>query len=280
MHSLGNDFIILDGRKRNLEQEFDLPALARFACHRHGGVGGDGMICVLPSHRAEVRMRIFNPDGSEAETCGNGLRCLGAFVYRRQRMKVHSFWVEMLGGLSYIRVLAMRGSRSRVEVDLGEPRFLRKEIPAKGEPDEKMLGVQITSRGKKFEVYALSVGNPHCVIFCELPGDDEFLVMGPSLEKHPVFPNNTNVEFVEVISPDQIRMRVWERGVGPTLACGTGAAAATVAGISAGKLRSPCTVTLPGGELKVEWRNNGHIYIVGPTIEVFSGEIEKDLIYG
>lgn len=272
MHGLGNDFIVIDGVLHSVPQEG-----GRWAprwCHRHFGIGADGLLFVLPSKVADFRMRLFNADGSEAEMCGNGLRCLAKFVYERGYTHREEFTVETPAGIMRPRLKVEGGKVVSVTVDMGEPRLARRQIPMLGEPaEEPVVGEEVEVEGQSFRMTAVSMGNPHAVLF--LPQVEGYAVehWGPRIERHPLFPQRTNVEFVEVMSPSEVRMRVWERGVGETLACGSGACAAVVAGVLNGLMQPRATVHLPGGDLLIEWREDGRVLMTGPAEEVFQGEV-------
>ncbi len=275
MHGLGNDFVVVDGFREKLAEEA-LPDIAKSLCDRHFGIGSDGLILVLPSRVANVRMRMFNPDGSEAEMCGNGIRCFGKFVYDRGINRDNPLTVETLAGIKTIKLTVEEGKVVSARVDMGKPRFSRSEIPmaptSSGSAD-KVIGETIKVDGKKFEVTCVSMGNPHCVIFED--DVDTFPVekIGPLVENHRLFPQRTNVEFVQVLNTKEIKVRVWERGAGITPACGTGACASAVASNLNGKTGRKVTVHLPGGDLFIEWLGNDHVSMTGPAVEVFTGNI-------
>lgn len=273
MHGAGNDYILIDGFR-------DRPArpgpLARRMCDRRWGVGADGLILLLPSTRAAVGMRMFNPDGSEAEMCGNGIRCLGKLAHERGYVETAGFTVETKAGLREVRLVRAGGLRATLEVGMGEPVLERSAIPvARGEGP--CLGERLRVGRWELTVSCLSMGNPHCVVFIDgldrSGGLDDFPVgeLGPKVENHPFFPRRTNVEFVEVVSRRRIRMRTWERGAGETLACGTGASAAVAAGVLAGRLDRRVTVEVLGGRLRVRWPEGGQVYLSGPAETVFEG---------
>jgi len=276
MHGTGNDYVFVNG----FEQEVSDPeAFARVVSDRHFGVGGDGLILILPSEKADVRMRIFNADGSEAEMCGNGIRCVAKYVYerrlipRRKRMRI-----ETAAGVRAVE-LDVRGSEvEKVRVSMGKPRLERTEVPMLGPAGEVILE-PLEVDGRSFEVTALSMGNPHCVIFVERASSLPLDEIGPKIENHKRFPQRTNVEFVEVQNRNDVRVRVWERGSGETLACGTGAAAVCVAGAITGKTARKVRVHLDGGDLELDWPEDGEVYLTGPAVEVFDGVwlLGKDL---
>src|SRR5207249_856924 len=224
----------------------------------------DGLIVVLPSTVADFRWRIFNPDGSEPESCGNGIRCLARFVYDRKKTTETTLAIETLGGVKTVQLSVADGKVHSVRVDMGEPAFARRLIPMTGAPEAEVVHEPIQVDGAKLDVTCLSVGNPHCVTFVE--DVERFPVerLGPLVESHAVFPRRTNVEFVQVVSPRELRVRVWERGVRETLACGSGACASVIAAVRTERADRRATVRLPGGELQIEWADDGHVLMTGP----------------
>jgi len=272
MHGLGNDFILIDCLKEPLPEN-KLPELAQEWCRRNFGIGADGLILVLPSKVGHFRMRIFNPDGSEAEMCGNGIRCFAKYVYERGITKQTSLKVETLAGIIQPKLRVKSGKVESIKVDMGQPGLLRSQIPMKGE-DTKVIREKLKVLGEKREITCVSMGNPHCVLFVNRLEFFPVEQTGSAIENHQFFPQRTNVEFVQVKSPNEIKARVWERGVGETLACGTGACASLVAGVLTKKTDHKATVHLLGGDLLVEWRkDNKHVYLTGPAAEVFVGNI-------
>lgn len=274
MHGAGNDFVVIDGAKEQIPEE-QFPAIARHACDRHLGIGGDGIILVLPSRVANFRMRMFNPDSSEAEMCGNGIRCFAKYLYDRKMHTDVIMSVETLGGVKTLKLNAAGGKVQTVRVDMGEPKLLRSEIPMKGTAGDKVIAEPLKVSGKKFEITCVSMGNPHCVTFVDHV--DEFPVekLGPEVENHPSFPQRTNVEFVEILNQQEIKMRVWERGAGETLACGTGACASAVASMLNDKVQRKVTVHLRGGDLFIEWLGDNKVFMTGPAEEVFDGKVNS-----
>lgn len=272
MHGAGNDFVVIDGAAEKIE-EAELPGLAIGACNRQFGIGSDGLILVLPSRIANTRMRMFNPDGSEAEMCGNGIRCFAKYLFDRKHHKDVVMTVETLGGVKTVKINAVGGLVQTVRVDMGEPGLLRSEIPMKGTANERVVAEPLKVAGKKYDITCVSMGNPHCITF--VTGLDEYPVdkLGPQFENHLSFPRRTNVEFVEVVNNQEIKMRVWERGAGETLACGTGACASAVAAMLNEKTSRKVTVHLRGGDLQVEWLGDNKVFMTGPAEEVFEGKI-------
>lgn len=266
MHGIGNDFIMLDGFAGEIPEP---GALAARLCNRHFGIGADGLILALPSRQADARMRILNSDGSEAEMCGNGLRCLGKFLYDTGLCKQTRLRVETLAGILALDMeTGADGAVQSVTVDMGAPTFEPARIPVASEANAFTLDVA----GHSLRFFCVGMGNPHAVTFDLFPDDETFAALGPLLERHPVFPRRCNIEFCRV-EDDGVRVRVWERGDGPTLACGTGACAVLAAGASQGLLPRQAPVHLPGGTLVIRWNANGHLFMTGPAETVFTGEI-------
>lgn len=273
MHGLGNDFVLINGFAEQLPS--DLPALARTLCHRQMGVGADGLIIVLPSAIADLRMRIFNADGSEPEMCGNGIRCLARYAFEHGLADGCKLTVETLAGIIRPELLLADGRVTAVRVDMGEPRLKPQEIPALF-PGEQVVARPIQVGDQEVLVTAVSMGNPHCVVFVPDTASAPALQLGPQLETHPLFPAKTNVEFIQVLNRGEARMRVWERGVGETLACGTGACAAAVACALNGLTDRSVTIHLPGGKLELEWTTDNHLMLTGPAVTVFTGRLCGD----
>lgn len=278
MHGLGNDFILINNLEVRLPEK-DLPHYAQKWCDRHFGIGADGLILIEPSKVANFRMRIFNPDGSEAEMCGNGIRCFAKYVYDYRLHPETLLKVETLSGVHLLKLFVKDKKVEQVRVDMGEPRFDRKEIPMRGNGGSSpVLREKLQAAGRKFEVTCLSMGNPHCVIFVDNVDNFPVEKVGPEIEHHKIFPKRTNVEFIQPLNPNEIKMRVWERGAGETLACGSGASAAVVAGSLNEMTGRRVTVHLLGGDLFVEWTGDNHVYITGPAVEVFRGEINESFL--
>lgn len=270
MHGAGNDYVYVDCFA---QREPANPAeLARLISDRHFGVGGDGLVLIGPSQLADARMRMFNADGSEAEMCGNAIRCVAKYVYDHSIARKTTLAIETGRGVLSLELEIEKGECQRARVDLGEPILEAAFIPTQlaGNPP---LNAVLSVGGKELLVTCVSMGNPHCVCFVEQASDDWVLGLGPQIEHHPLFPRRTNVEFVEVLSRSQVRQRTWERGSGETLACGTGAAAVCVAGVLTGRTERKITVNLRGGDLQLEWNSaNNHVFKTGPATVVFSGE--------
>lgn len=276
LHGIGNDFIIIDGLREKLPS--DLNKTAEKLCDRHFGIGADGLIIVQPSDVAALRMRIINSDGSEAEMCGNGIRCFAKYVFEAGYVKKEQFTVETLAGIMTPRVVLQDGEIKGITVDMGKPLLQRSDVPMLG-PDGQAIDEPLKVLDATYRVTCLWVGVPHCVIFVDEVEKIDLWKYGPALEKHPVFPKKTNVHFVEVINDEELKMKVWERGAGITQACGTGACATLVAAVLNKKTGKKAKVRLPGGSLDIEWADDNRIYMTGPAQEVCRGEIvDKSLI--
>jgi len=276
MHGLGNDYLVVEAMQRQPE-EGKLPALARALSDRHFGIGADGLILVLPSRVGDFRMRVFNSDGSEAEMCGNGVRLFAKYLYEHGLTQARELEIETLAGIIRPRLRVKGGEVVRVKVDMGEPRLRRSQIPMKGKEALQVVGEKLRVNGHRFEITAVSMGNPHCVVFVEDVERMAVEKLGPAIERHDAFPRRTNVEFAQIVSDSQIKMRVWERGAGETLACGTGASATLVAAVLNGLAQRKAVVNLRGGDLQVHWRaEDNHVFIEGPAAEVCTGETRLD----
>jgi len=272
MHGIGNDFVVVNCLTESLPEE-RLEEISRKVNHRKFGIGGDGLILVLPSKVADFRMRMFNPDGSEAEMCGNGIRCFAKYVYDRQLIPDTQVKVETLAGVKMLKLLTRGGKVEAVRVDMGQPRLRRSEIPMRGDDSEKVVGESLKVDGRRFEITAVSMGNPHAILFEDNLDTFDIERYGPQIEDHRLFPQRTNVQFVKVCSNSEIVLRTWERGAGVTLACGTGACAAVVACVLNDRTGKRVNVHLSGGDLLVEWTGDNRVMMTGPAEEVFQGEI-------
>ncbi|KAB2954480.1 diaminopimelate epimerase [Heliorestis acidaminivorans] len=272
MHGLGNDFVIVDARKSPYLEHKDWEEVAIKVCDRHYGIGADGLILVLPSEIADISWRIINPDGSEPEMCGNGIRCFARYVYERAIVTNKIIKVETLAGIIVPEIQVNdEGKVVAVKVDMGEPIFERSKIPMTGHAD-KVIDEEIDVNGNTVKITALSMGNPHCLIYVDKIDQAPLTEWGPLVEKHQIFPKKTNVEFVEILNRNEAHMRVWERGAGPTLACGTGACATLVGSVLNGYLDRQATIHLPGGDLEIEWdEGSNKVFMTGPAVEVFQG---------
>jgi diaminopimelate epimerase len=274
-HGLGNDFILVDNRSASTP--VITPEQAIKICDRHFGIGADGIIFALPGENgSDYTMRIFNSDGSEPEMCGNGIRCLAAFLAELEGVVPNhqspiAYRIDTLGGIMTPQLM----SDGQVKVDMGLPKLLASEIPTTLASDnEKVINRSLQVANQTWDVTCVSMGNPHCITFVQDVAEIPLEAIGPQFENHPVFPRRTNTEFIEVVSPDYVKMRVWERGAGITLACGTGACASLVAGVLTGKCDRIATVELPGGLLHIEWSEvDQRVYMTGPAERVFTGKI-------
>ena len=270
MHGIGNDYVYVDC----FEQSVDDPgALAPAIADRHCGVGADGLILVMPSDVAGVRMRMFNADGSEAEMCGNGIRCVAKYAWDHGRCRANPMAVETQGGIKTIQLQLGDGDTvSAATVDMGEPILRGPDIPVAIDADP-VVDAPLQAAGQSLAMTCVSMGNPHAVIYVEDAPAVDLGHIGPIIETDPLFPQRVNVHFVQVHSPDVVTMRTWERGSGMTLACGTGASAVCVAGVLTGCSGRSITAHLPGGDLLLEWReSDNRVYMTGPATEVFTGE--------
>ncbi|NJM22244.1 MAG: diaminopimelate epimerase [Richelia sp. SL_2_1] len=268
---LGNDFILIDNRSSS--QPVVTPAQAIQLCDRHFGIGADGVIFTLPGeHGTDYTMRIFNSDGSEPEMCGNGIRCMAAFLAELEgdSSKSDTYRIHTLGGTITPQLM----SDGQVKVDMGIPRLTAGEIPTTlAAETEKVINQALEVAEKSWDVTCVNMGNPHCITFVEDVAAIDLEKIGPQFEHHPAFPERINTEFIQIINSNYVKMRVWERGAGITLACGTGACASLVAGVLTGKCDRTATVELPGGPLFIEWSEiDQRIYMTGPAQKVFTGK--------
>lgn len=270
MHGAGNDYIYVDCFREKIEN----PAfVAQKVSDRHKGIGGDGLVLIMPSERADVRMRMFNADGSEAEMCGNASRCVGKFFYEKGYTDKNIITLETKAGIKILELFPENGKVNQVKVNMGEPILEPVRIPVKSSK-ERVINESMDFEGNTFSVTCVSMGNPHAVLFVDDVNGFDIEGIGRKIENAPVFPERTNVEFVEIISPKLAKMRVWERGSGETQACGTGACATLVAAFLTGKLERKATISLLGGDLEIEWKEkDNHVYMTGPAETVFEGEI-------
>lgn len=272
MHGLGNSYIYVNGFEESLP-EHQLADIARNVANIHTGIGSDGLILMLPSKQADVKMRIFNSDGSEGKNCGNGLRCVAKYVYEHKIVKEKKFFIETLSGLVEAEVHEKNGTVDKVTIDMGQPRLLKKDIPMAGQGNETTINETMEFNGTNYQVTAVSMGNPHLIFFVDDIKNAPLTTLGPIVEKDARFPEGVNVEFVEVISNRELHFRVWERGSGVTQACGTGACAAVVASVlnnhtTRGK---ETVVHLAGGDLYINWTEDGRIFMTGPAETICTG---------
>lgn len=269
MHGIGNDYVYINC----FEEEIKDPVkLAPIISDRHFGVGSDGLILILPSKAADCGMRIFNADGSEAQMCGNGIRCVAKYVYDHKITQKNPLAVETLAGVKTIQLFTTNGKVSSARVNMGKPKLMRSEIPMLGKETQVINETLTISKGITFLITCVSMGNPHCVIFVDSFDKIDLSQHGAEIERHRLFPERTNVHFVQIHGPKEVTMKTWERGSGITLACGTGASAVCVAGVLNKKTERKILAHLPGGDLELEWSEDGNVYMTGPATEVFTGE--------
>ena len=269
LHGTANDFIYVDARAGF---PGDPAAIARRLCDRRRGIGADGLILLLPSTEADGRMVIYNADGSRAEMCGNGIRGLAKFVYERGLLPKNPLTVETDAGVKALELHLDGGRVARVTVDMGMPEWRGREIPV--DADGEVLDRPLVVDGRTWSVTCVSMGNPHCVVFVDDVAGLPLETLGPRFEHHPFFPRRVNTEFVHVDGRERLTMRVWERGSGETMACGTGACAVGVAAARTGRSARRVTVTLPGGPLEIDWRSDDRVLMTGDAVAVFDGQVE------
>ena len=280
VHGLGNDFILV-----NKQEQHNLPdnlaELAIKVCDRHLGIGADGLVLIGQGTDTDLTMQIINSDGSEAEMCGNAIRCVAKYAYEQGLVHSAKMTVSTGAGIKVPElILDDKGIVLGVRVDMGKPALVREEIPLSdllGKPNERVIDEQLVVGDKSFQITAVSMGNPHCVIFVPFLAEVPLALWGSAIETHPAFLNKTNVEFVQVLNDQEIRMAVWERGVGPTLACGTGACATVVAAVLNSLTDREVRVHLAKGYLDIKWGLDDHIYMTGPAEQVFMGEYKYDI---
>lgn len=273
MHGIGNDYVYVNCFKEEVKNPSEL---AIKISDRHYGVGSDGLILICPSKVADFEMAMYNADGSRGEMCGNGIRCVAKYVYDKGLTDKTDISIETLAGIKYVEITPEEGKAKFIRVNMGSPELASEKVPVLSDTKEVIrqpFGVD----GKDYEITCISMGNPHCVIFLEEDVRElDLPKIGPMFETHEIFPNRVNTEFVNVIDQNTLRMRVWERGSGETLACGTGACATAVAAILNGLTKDEVTVQLLGGDLKIYWDKEANlVYMTGPAEIVFDGEIEE-----
>ena len=270
MHGAGNDYVYINCFDEPTPA--DIPSTAIAISDRHTGVGGDGLVLIGPSEVADARMRMFNADGSESEMCGNAIRCVAKYVSDRGIARKPELKIETGRGILTMQLFTGAGGKvEQVTVNMGAPILESARIPTTL-PGDPPTNAKLDVAGMSIDVTCVSMGNPHCVTFVDEVNDDWVLRVGPQIERHPAFPRRVNAEFIQVVSRDEFIMRVWERGSGETLACGTGACASAVAGVLTGRTNRTVTAHLRGGDLKLEWSASGDVFMTGPATEVFSGE--------
>ena len=275
MHGLGNDFIFFENPDNT---EIDYSSLAIKLCHRQLGIGADGIIAVLPSEVADLRMRIINADGSEANMCGNAIRCFAKYAWERGLVKSKTFRIETFAGIIIPEVIAENGKVGSIRVNMGAPDIRRAAIPMLGD-ETAAINVMLPLAESEVNITSILMGVPHTMIFVDDLDSVDVKTFGPLVEKHPFFPNGTNVNFVEVINRNRVKLRTWERGAGATLACGTGSCATAVASILNEHTDRSVIVELQYGELQIEWAEDGTVFMTGPAEESFTGETNLSLKY-
>lgn len=272
MHGTGNDYIYVNGFTESIDNPQEV---AISWSDRHKGIGSDGLVLILPSENCDFRMRMFNADGSESEMCGNASRCIGKYVYDKGLTSKTEVTLETLAGIKVLKLfLGQDGKVEKVTVDMGEPILEAALVPTTLEGDKIINRAVEFTPEIKYEITTVSMGNPHAVIFTKGISELNLEAIGPKIENSSIFPRRTNTEFIEIITPSFVKMRVWERGSGETLACGTGACASIVAGVLNGFTERKTKIELLGGELEIEWKeSDNHVYLTGSATTVFEGEI-------
>ena len=276
MHGLGNDYVYIDATSKTGQKIENETSLARFVSDRHFGIGSDGLILICDSDVADFKMRMFNYDGSEAEMCGNGIRCVGKYVYDKGMVNRDVITIETLAGIKVLKLNVINGKVETVRVDMGEPMLEAAKIPVVS--DEKIVkNLNLKAEDKEFKFTCVSMGNPHAITIANDVENFDINKYGPILECDEHFPKRANIEFIELVDKSSIKMRVWERGAGETLACGTGACASSVACYLNGYTNRKVKVALLGGNLEIEWsEKNNHVYMTGPATTVFEGFIDSN----
>ena len=271
MHGAGNDYVYVNCFEEQVSNPVEL---AIRVSNRNFGIGSDGLILIMPSDKADVRMRMFNSDGSESEMCGNGIRCVAKYAYDHGIVTKTEIAAETGAGILTLQLFPDGHNKvERVRVNMGPPRLSREEIPMNGSPAAQVVAEELTVLDKTFRITCVSMGNPHCIIYVDDVDSFPAATYGPLIENHQLFPRRTNVEFIQIISRTEVKQRTWERGAGETLACGTGASAVCVAGVLNNLTDRKILNHLAGGDLELEWVENGPVFMTGPATEVFSGEI-------
>ena len=270
MHGLGNDYVYIDAINQKIENE---SSLAKFVSNRHFGIGSDGLILICKSEIADFKMRMFNSDGSEAEMCGNGIRCVGKFVYDKRLTNKTTVKIETLAGIKTLILNTKDGKVETARVDMGEPILEAEKIPVIS-TEEPVKNLELEAENKKFKFTCVSMGNPHAITIVENTKEFDVEKYGKVLEIDKAFPKKANIEFAQIVDRQNINMRVWERGAGETLACGTGACATAVACNLNGLTDRKVNIELLGGTLNIEWNEtDNHVYMTGPAVTVFDGEL-------
>lgn len=275
MHGLGNDYVYIDAINQKIENE---SSLAKFVSNRHFGIGSDGLILICKSDIADFKMRMFNSDGSEAEMCGNGIRCVGKFVYDKGLTDKTILKIETLAGIKTLVLNTKDGKVETARVDMGEPILEAEKIPVISK-EQPVKNLELEAENKKFKFTCVSMGNPHAITIVENTKEFDVEKYGKILEVDKAFPKKANIEFAQIIDKENIKMRVWERGAGETLACGTGACATAVACSLNGLTGRKVNIELLGGTLNIEWNEkDNHVYMTGPAVTVFDGELYEEAI--
>jgi len=275
MHGLGNDYVYIDAINQKIENE---SSLAKFVSNRHFGIGSDGLILICKSEIADFKMRMFNSDGSEAEMCGNGIRCVGKFVYDKGLTNKTTVKIETLAGIKTLILNTKDGKVETARVDMGEPILEAEKIPVIS-TDKPVKNLELEAENKKFKFTCVSMGNPHAITIVENTKEFDVEKYGKVLEIDKAFPKKANIEFAQIVDRQNINMRVWERGAGETLACGTGACATAVACNLNGLTDRKVNIELLGGTLNIEWNEtDNHVYMTGPAVTVFDGELYEEAI--
>lgn len=275
MHGLGNDYVYIDAINQKIENE---SSLAKFVSNRHFGIGSDGLILICKSEIADFKMRMFNSDGSEAEMCGNGIRCVGKFVYDKGLTNKTTVKIETLAGIKTLILNTKDGKVETARVDMGEPILEAEKIPVIS-TEKTVKNLELEAENKKFKFTCVSMGNPHAITIVENTKEFDVEKYGKILEINKAFPKKANIEFAQIIDRQNINMRVWERGAGETLACGTGACATAVACNLNGLTDRKVNIELLGGTLNIEWNEiDNHVYMTGPAVTVFDGELYEEAI--
>ena len=275
MHGLGNDYVYIDAINQKIENE---SSLAKFVSNRHFGIGSDGLILICKSEIADFKMRMFNSDGSEAEMCGNGIRCVGKFVYDKGLTNKTTVKIETLAGIKTLILNTKDGKVGTARVDMGEPILEAEKIPVIS-TEKPVKNLELEAENKKFKFTCVSMGNPHAITIVENTKEFDVEKYGKVLEIDKAFPKKANIEFAQIIDRQNINMRVWERGAGETLACGTGACATAVACNLNGLTARKVNIELLGGTLNIEWNEtDNHVYMTGPAVTVFDGELYEEAI--
>lgn len=272
MHGAGNDYVYVNCFEEQIGDPVDV---AIKVSNRNFGIGSDGLILIMPSDKADVRMRMFNSDGSESEMCGNGIRCVAKYAYDHGIVGKTEITAETGAGILTLQLFPNAANKvERVRVNMGPPRLAREEIPMNGVPVAQVVAEELTVLDRTFKITCVSMGNPHCIIYVDDVDNFPVSTYGPLIENHQLFPRRTNVEFIQIISRNEVKQRTWERGAGETLACGTGASAVCVAGVLNNLTDRKILNHLAGGDLELEWLENGPVFMTGPATEVFSGDIK------